>query len=259
MPLFIALGIYLLYRIVKYCRENEYDLWSLITLQYGIELNDERRYILETQFPYYIKLNQKDKAEFRKRVQHFIINKQFKSVDNLTITEEMKVMTAATAVQILFKRKAYYLSRFDTILISENFPVKLDKLHTNRSIQISWDEFEKGYKSVTDGYNPGLKIMAMALDLEHQFGEYKLFSESTYKDFNRLYKQEAEKYILSGKSKYDSYNKVDRSEYFAVAVEYFFERPEHFQANQSAMYLALSKLLRQDPLGIYIYKEKVFN
>jgi Mlc titration factor MtfA (ptsG expression regulator) len=259
MAFFICVFLYVAYRIIKYSKENEYYVWNLLTLQYSVSLNDERRSILEKEFPYYIKLNATDKEEFRKRVQHFILNKQFESVDSIAITEEMKVMIAATAVQILFKRKAYYLSMFDTILISENFPVQLNKLHSKKQIQISWTDFEQGYKSITDGYNPGIKIMAMALDLEHQFGENSLFSESTYKDFNRLYKQEAEKYIMSGKSKYDNYNKVDRSEYFAVAVEYFFERPEHFQANQPAMYLALSKLLRQDSLGIYKYKVKFFN
>jgi len=244
--------------MLKHCKENEYHFWEDITFRYFVPLNDERRRTLDTQFPYHIKMNEKDKEEFRNRVQHFITNKQFESVDNIAITEEMKVLIAATAVQILFKRKTYYLSKFNTILISRDFPIQLDKLRTNRSIQISWNEFEQGNKSVTDGFNPGIKIMTMALDLEHQFGENKLFSETTYKEFNRLYKQEAEKYILSGKSKYDNYNRVDRSEYFAVAVEYFFERPEHFQVNQPAMYQALSKLLRQDALEIYTYKEKFF-
>lgn len=258
MFFFIGIFLYFIYRLFAHCKENEYFVWNYLTAQYSKPLSNERERILESSFQYYMKLNNKYKKEFKKRVQHFIINKTFKSVDNIEITEEMKVFIAATAVQILFKRKAFYLSRFDAILISERLPVDLRKLHSNREIQISWAEFEKGYKSITDGYNPGIKIMAMALDLEHQFGENSLFSEYTYRDFNRLYKQEAEKYILSGKSKYDDYNRVDRSEYFAVAVEYFFERPQHFQANQPAMYLALSKLLRQDPLGMYIYKEKVF-
>ena len=259
MQFLILLTILFLFKILKYCKENEYHFWEYITFQYFVPLNDERRRILDTQFPYYIKLTEKDKEVFRNRVQHFITNKQFKSVDNIGITEDMKVMIAATAVQILFKRKAYYLSTFDRILISESFPVQLGHLRSNRVVEISWNEFEQGFKSLTDGYNPGIKTMAMAMDLEHQFGKNTLFSESTYKDFNRLYKKEAEKYILSGKSKYDNYNKVDRSEYFAVAVEYFFERPEHFHANQPAMYLALSMLLRQDSLGIYTYKVKLFN
>ena len=189
MGFFIFLCILFAYKLVSYCKSNEYYIWEFITFRYFVPLNDERRRILDTLFPYYNHLNARDKEEFRDRVQHFITNKHFKSVDNIEITEEMKVMIAATAVQILFKRKAYYLSNFDVILISKNFPVELNRLRTNRAIEIAWEEFEQGYKSITDGYNPGIKIMAMALDLEHQFGKNSLFSESTFKDFNRLYNQ----------------------------------------------------------------------
>lgn len=258
MPFFIGLFIYILYKTIKYCKENEYYLWSLLTLQYHISLNAERQQILYADFSYYKKLSEKNKREFEKRVQHFLTNKSFIGSGDLEVTEPMKVLIAATAVQLLFCRKAYYLSTFDFIEIFQESPVHIEVMRKKRIIQISWNEFKKGFDSVTDGYNPGLKIMAMALDLEHQFGDHFLFSQHTYKAFHKLYKQEAEKYILSGKSRYESYSKVDRSEYFAVAVEYFFERPEHFNANQPAMYLALSKLLRQDPLGMYTYKEKVF-
>ena len=109
-----------------------------------------------------------------------------------------------------------------------------------------------------DGYNPGLKIMAMALSLEYQFSQTGIFNRQAFNTFDRLYKEQAEKYIQTGKSKYSDYNQVDRDLYFAIAVEYFFERPEHFHTNQPAMYLALSKLLRQDPLGMYRYKKKFF-
>jgi Mlc titration factor MtfA (ptsG expression regulator) len=258
IKLFIVACGYIIYKLGRYCKENEYYMASLLMLQYHKSLSAERQQILYTNFTYYKKLSEKKKLEFEKRVQHFLTNKSFIASDGFEITEQMKVMIAATAVQILFCRKAYYLSSFDFIELFEEVPVHVEVMRKKRIIQISWNEFKKGFDSLIDGYNPGLKIMAMALDLEHKFGEKSLFSQQTYKAFQKIYKQEAEKYILSGKSKYDQYNKVDRTEYFAVAVEYFFERPEHFNANQPAMYLALSKLLRQDPLGMYTYKEKVF-
>ncbi|MBC7451605.1 MAG: zinc-dependent peptidase [Cytophagales bacterium] len=100
--------------------------------------------------------------------------------------------------------------------------------------------------------------MAMALSLEHQLNKLSknMFNNTTHKAFHKLYKEQAEKFILSGKSRYNDYKEVDRNEYFAVAIEYFFERPQHFYSNQPQMYMALSKLLRQDPLGNYTYKRK---
>ena len=83
-----------------------------------------------------------------------------------------------------------------------------------------------------------------------------MFNTHRFRELNQLYKNQAEKYIASGKSTYQDYKQVDRNEYFGVAVEYFFERPEHFYANQPEMYMALSRLLRQDPLGNYTYKKR---
>jgi Mlc titration factor MtfA (ptsG expression regulator) len=83
-----------------------------------------------------------------------------------------------------------------------------------------------------------------------------MFNTHRFKELNQLYRNQAEKYIASGKSKYQDYKQVDRNEYFAIAVEYFFERPGHFYANQPEMYIALTKLLRQDSLGIYTFKRK---
>ena len=170
----------------------------------------------------------------------------------------MKVMIAATSIQILFGRESYYLSRFDTINITSMDVTNLNAIRKTKQIDICWNTFVSGYASMDDGYNPGLKIMAMALSLEYQFSKTGIFNRHTFITFESLYKLQAQKYIQSGKSIYNDYKQVDRDQYFAVAIEYFFERPEHFQANQPEMYLALSKLLRQDSLGMYKYKAKFF-
>ncbi len=247
---FIALAVICLY---YYCKAYEYKILKLFL--YNKPLSEERQQILKDKFFYYKSLSQNDRREFRRRVQHFIINKRFVSADEIEVTEEMKVMIAATSIQILFGRESYYLSHFDTIKINATAPVNLNGFRKKKQIEINWDAFAAGYVSMVDGYNPGLKIMAMALSLEYQFSKTGIFNRQTFNAFNNLYKKQAEKYIQSGKSKYQHYNQIDRDEYFAIAVEYFFERPEHFNANQPEMYLALSKLLRQDPLGIYRYKK----
>lgn len=251
---FILLATVSLYH---YCKAYEYKLFKLSL--YSKPLSEEYREILKQKFPFYKGLDQKSRREFRKRVNHFLINKEFISSDGIEITEEMKVMIAATSIQILFGRESYYLSSFDSINITATDVTNLNMFRETKQIEICWETFSAGYSSITDGYNPGLKIMAMALSLEYQFSKTGIFNRQTFKTFDKLYKQQAEKYIQSGKSKYNDYNQVDRDLYFAVAVEYFFERPEHFHANQPAMYLALSKLLRQDLLGMYKYETKFFS
>jgi len=251
MPLIILVVLSLYY----YCKIHEYRLFKFYL--YFKSLNNKRQHLLEDKFLYYKGLDQNARSEFRKRVHHFLINKRFISTDSIQVSEEMKVMIAGTSVQILFGRESYYLSCFDKINIVSSDVTNLNAFRKTKQIEICWTTFEAGYASMDDGYNPGLKIMAMALSLEYQFSQTGIFNRQTFKTFDKLYKEQAEKYIQSGKSKYKEYNQVDRDQYFAIAVEYFFERPEHFHANQPAMYLALSKLLGQDPLGMYKYKKNV--
>lgn len=235
-----------------------YEIHLFKLFKYLFPLSDSRRVILEERFYYYNKLSEGDKKAFRKRVNHFLVNKKFTSEDSIEVTEEMKVLIAATATLILFHLEAFYLSHFDNIHISNDEMESLKHMHKAKEVEIPWDEFRAGFDSFHDGYNPGLKILAMAFTLEHQLNNNssKMFRSHKYYELMQLYRAEAEKYISSGKSRYKEYNEVDRNEYFAVAVEYFFERPQHFYANQPAMYTALSKVLRQDPLGMYTYKRK---
>jgi len=235
-----------------------YEIHLSKIFKYLLPLSNSRRTILEERFYYYNRLSTKDQRAFRRRVHHFLVNKKFTSEYSIEVTEEMKVMIAATATLIMFHLEAFYLSHFDAIHISNNERESLKHMHKAKEVEIPWEDFRAGFDSFHDGYNPGLKILAMAFTLEHQLNNLssKMFRFNRYYDLLQLYKAEAEKYIASGKSKYKDYKEVDRNEYFAVAVEYFFERPEHFYANQPAMYNALSKVLRQDPLGKSKYTRK---
>ena len=224
--------------------------------KYLFPLSPERRQILEERFYYYNRLSEKDQRSFRKRVHHFLVNKKFTADEGFEVTEEMKVMIAAAATLIVFHLEAFYLSHFDAIHISNDEMESLRHMHKKKEVDIPWNDFRAGFDSFHDGYNPGLQILAMAFTLEQQLNNRssKMFRFTAYNDLFQLYKNVAEKYIASGKSEYKDYSEVDRNEYFAVAVEYFFERPEHFYANQPAMYLALSKVLKQDPLNRSRYK-----
>jgi Mlc titration factor MtfA (ptsG expression regulator) len=233
---------------------NRYEIIVLKTFQYFLPLNQERVDILNKSFPYYQKLSSRNQRRFRNRVHHFLINKKIESTE-YDVTEEMRVLIAGTAIQILFGLEPYYLSYFGNInlvvdQIDNNFTTKKSPIH------ISWVDFHEGHSFLTSGYNPGLRILSVAFKLEQGLNEISkhMFLSNRHYEFNMLYKREAEKYISSGKASYDDYSDVDRNEYFGVAVEYFFERPIHFQANQPAMYEALSRLLQQDPLGKLKYK-----
>jgi MtfA peptidase len=235
---------------------NRYEIIVLQMHKYFMPLAADRVAILDKDFPYYRKLSRRNKKRFRNRVHHFLINKKIES-EEYEVTEEMKVLIAATAIQILFGLEAYYLSYFGNIkLVSK----QIDNVITTQDalIYISWEDFDAGHSFLADGYHPGLRILAVAFKLEQGLNNLSkhMFMSNRHFELNQLYKREAEKYISSGKASYEDYSDVDRNEYFGVAVEYFFERPIHFYATQPGMYIALSRLLQQDPLGNLKYKRQ---
>lgn len=233
---------------------NRYEIVVLQMHKYLLPLSEERVEVLDKSFPYYRKLSVRNKRKFRNRVHHFLVNKKIES-DEYEVTEEMKVLIAATAIQILFGLEAYYLSYFGNIKLvakqTENVIITKDS-----PIYISWEDFDEGHSFLADGYHPGLRILAVTFKLEQCWNNLskQMFKSNRHIELNQLYKREAERYISSGKATYDDYSDVDRNEYFGVAVEYFFERPIHFYATQPGMYVALSRLLQQDPLGNFKYK-----
>ncbi len=251
---FLPIIITAISMLVGICRYYEIHLFKFY--KYFSDLSDDRKRILKNQFSYYQKLSTSERELFEDRVHHFLINKNFVSTD-LEVTEEMKVLIAATAIQILFGLDPYYLSNFDCIELVHVEP-KAAVSDKNKKVIICWPDFIAGISDCADGYNPGLKTLSLAFNLEYQLSKYsaKMFNKHRFKELNVLYRSQAEKYISSGKSTYSDYKQVDRNQYFAVAVEYFFERPEHFYANQPQMYHALAKLLRQDTLGIYNFRRK---
>ena len=116
---------------------------------------------------------------------------------------------------------------------------------------ISWSEFYEGYLSPTDGYNPGMKILALALMLEERLRKNsdKLFGDYAYRNWQTKSKGIAERFIQTGLTPFTSYAEVDKAEFFAVAVVYFFENPVDFNQRFPDLFRAMKKLIGQDPLS----------
>lgn len=211
---------------------------------------------LNANFEYYKRLPARKKKAFGNRVMKFIQNKNFETREKLPLTNEMKLMIGATAVKITFGLNAYLLPSFESIIIypAEFFSPNsnaLSKGETNARgvIVFSWKDFKFGYEYPNDSLNLGYHEFAHAIFIDH-------FKNSIDDTFSRNYvkwllhlkykqsiSQIAEKHIFR---KYASANK---HEFFAVAVENFFERPGHFRDELPELYLIMTKMFNQDPLS----------
>ena len=212
--------------------------------------------ILKKYFPYYQTLSSENKNKFAERVAFFIYSKRFipRNIDEVTL--EAKVLIAATAIQLTFGLTDVYLQHFDKILVYPNdyyssITKRFHKGEVNPRfgiIVLSWQSFVNGFVSTNDSINLGLHEMAHALRLENIIhnDEYQFFDESLINKFDE-YAHALCNMEYSDDNFFRPYACANEHEFFAVAVENFFERPLEFRSAVPELYRILSKLLNQDP------------
>jgi len=243
----ILMGVYLLYLYLKHRR-------SAISQVSEKEI----RQILEHHFAYYRDLEETDQNKFIGRVAQFISLKSFIPRMFKVVTAEMKVLISAAAVQLTFGLSEVCLRHFRRIIIYPDayYSTVTKQMHKGEvnpeagAIVLSWKSFLSGYANPDDSYNLGLHEMAHALELENLIKneEYAFFPEEVWSDFQ----QEADvisRRIRSGQHEFfRTYAGTNEQEFFAVAVENFFERAESFRQGFPQLYSILVLLLNQDPL-----------
>jgi MtfA peptidase len=255
---FVVVIVILIYHRKRITRGYNYANLKAAPLKtYLLPVPQKYRDILQKYFPYYQKLSPRNKAKFELKVSNFIYGKRFIPRNINEVTIEAKVLIAASAVQLTFGLPHVYLRHFNKILVyPDNYYSSITKRHHKgevnprfRLIVLSWQSFVNGYIDPTDSINVGLHEMAHALRLEHLLRDRKhpLLDE---KELQRFDKWAANLCSNEGieNTFFRPYACVNPDEFFAVAVENFFERPAQFKDELPELYAILSKLLNQDPL-----------
>ena len=216
----------------------------------------DKKVHLEKHFQFYCQLPSKSKQIFEYRVWKFMRMKEFIPRQMTEVTEEMQVLISAAAIQLTFGLPRIFLSYFENIIVfpDEFFSNANQRYHKGevnprmKAIVISWKHFVEGY-SQNEGVNLGLHEMAHALQLENivMNGEYDFLDETDIRDWQRLANGEITKLQNGEPSFFRKYGGENHAEFFAVAVENFFERPHEYKAYNPALYTVMVRLLNQDP------------
>lgn len=215
---------------------------------------------LETHFVYYQNLTSVNKRKFETRVQAFIDGNTFIPRSFADVTAEMKALIAGSAVQLTFGFEHLNFEHFNKILIYQDdyYSTITRKYHQGEVnarglIVLSWKNFVEGYEVHDDGRNLGLHEMAHALRLENaiQNDEYDFIDNAHIQKFEALANLEMEKIRLGGESFFRKYAATNPHEFFAVAVENFFERSVDFKNFHPELYHTMSLLLKQDPIRLF--------
>ncbi|HKR03117.1 MAG TPA: zinc-dependent peptidase, partial [Bacteroidia bacterium] len=217
------------------------------------DLVEKYESLLLRKFPYYKKLSEKSRIKFLIRLHRFVRSKTITGREGLEVTDEMKALIGASAIQLTFGLNYYWLNHYEEIIL---FPdifhnSRMDQFHKGETgsdrVVLSWKHFLEGYDDESDKLNLGLHELAHALDLSRIANDSDEYFKEYYNKWYFVSKGEYQN-MQQSPSFLRAYAGVNFREFFAVCVEHFFEAPAEFQKHLPDIYRHLTILLRQDPL-----------
>jgi Mlc titration factor MtfA (ptsG expression regulator) len=196
--------------------------------------------ILHTEFDFYKKLSLKEKKYFEHRVATFIVRYEFHGREGLVVTDQMRVLIAATAIMLTFGMRNYLFTLLDKVIIFPDiyFSSITNNYHKGefnprmRAIVFSWKHFLEGFEISNDNLNLGLHEFAHVIHFE---GLRKTDTSSTifaasYEDIMEQIKRPSNYKRLIDSNYFRIYAYTNQYEFIAVLLEHFFETPRQFKS-----------------------------
>lgn len=202
---------------------------------------------------FYRKLNKQRQVEFQQRLMQFISEVYIEGV-GLEITDLDKILIACSAVIPVFGFKEWYYNNLSGVLLyPDNFNEDMEFADTAESRNIgglvgngryenqmilSKKALYHGFKNTTDKGNTGIHEFVHLIDkmdgLVDGVPETLLDHQYALPWLNLIHKKmEA---INDDKSDIRKYGGSNQAEFFAVAAEYFFERPDLLKRKHPELY-----------------------
>jgi MtfA peptidase len=218
------------------------------------KLTPKQQSILRLQFSFYNKLSSKQQLYFEHRVCSFITDKTFIGREGLILSDEVKILIAATAVMLTFGFRDFYIGLIDKIFVYPNafYSKASQEYHKGefnpklKALVLSWTDFKQGYNVGDDNLNLGIHEFTHAIHLNSM--KEKDVSSTIFRDsFNELTNLLTSNDLLRKKlitSRYfRAYAFTNQFEFVAVLVEYFIETPEEFKNQFPKIYNKVKQML----------------
>ncbi len=233
----------------------------------------EWREILQQKIVHYSFLSAEKKKRLEQLVQIFIAEKNFEGCGGQVITAEIKVVVAGHACLLVLNLPHDYYAKVESILIypaTVKLPPPKSGIFTrgpliagtelpivgqasmHGTVILVWDEVKRNTTHPRGGHNVVFHEFAHILDMfdGRADGTPLLPSRDTYREWaevcTRVY-FDLQKRMKKGKKTFlSSYAATNEAEFFAVATEYFFNRPVKMAERRPELYEVLHKFYRQD-------------
>lgn len=226
--------------------------------------------ILNENVQLYPRLSGDDRAELKRHILVFLDEKHFEGCGGLEITDEIRVTVAGNACLLQLHRKPDYFPELVTILVyPEAFVVRhtevdehgfeMQDLMENAgeswdggNVILAWNSAKHGALDPRDGLNVVLHEFAHQLDSTHGPGDgAPPMPRAQAREWARVFQAEYDKLceeVDAGRDTVlDDYAATNPAEFFAVAVETFFEKPTQMKEHHPELYAQLQGYFQQDP------------
>lgn len=228
------------------------------------------RQVLQQQVVFYNSLSKPERHRFEQNIQVFLSEKRITGIQT-QIDDKIRVLVAASALIPIFGFEEWEYDNLGEVLIyphtfSRDFALEgegrnvLGMVGTGvmRNVMIlSKKALLDGFSNTKDGKNTAIHEFVHLIDA--QDGDFDAIPKLLDKKYiapwlDLIYKNI--KHINQGKSSINPYGATNEVEFFAVASEYFFEKPHIMKKNYPELYTMLSRIFHQDLTHQFKYQVK---
>lgn len=219
---------------------------------------DTWRAVLEDRLAFHRSLDDASRARLHDDLRILLAEKHWEGCAGVDLTDEMKLLIAATASLLVLGLDVDRLERAESILVYPDTFVAPDHevvggevVHEFESerlgeawgrgpIVLSWKEIEADLAAPDDGRNLILHEFAHELEPPAPPAAWREVFQAEYDALCDAVDDGRDTLL-------DEYGATDEHEFFAVATECFFEQPRDMQAELPDLYGILRDFYRQDP------------
>ncbi|RMF53759.1 MAG: hypothetical protein D6746_15250 [Bacteroidetes bacterium] len=221
-------------------------------------LPDTWRSWLEVHVPLYAHLDPSARARFERDVQFFMHEMTFEAIEGVELTDTLRLAVAAGAALLVHGRPDWELNTTRTFLF---YPDRFDEdyyetyaadydgmVHPQGPVILSARAVLEGWDHPRDGDNVVLHELAHLFDFDNALadGTPSLMDPASARAWARLVRREMRR-VRIGRSMLRRYAATNPAEFFAVAVENFFERGHVMAIRHPELFEALKAFFNLDP------------
>lgn len=231
----------------------------------ALRLTEEQRSALSEDFNLFSKLPEDIRDELEGLMHVFMYEKSFEACGGLAeVTGHMRRVVAAQACLLLVRRKHDFYRKLRSILIYPSAykaanehggeDVRLGESWQSGSVILAWESVRAGGRDEKDGHHVTLHEFAHQLDQVDGVadGVPELSGRGSYREwamvFGKAFERFQKKLERGKRTVIDPYGATNPAEFFAVATETFYEKPEQLHEHYPKVYEQLCRYYQVDPL-----------